>query len=71
MKAVYFNRRHGQRSLGILIMQDIAVIPILLVIGFMSSGANDIASSLQNMAISAVMLLGFLWIFGKYILEPF
>ncbi len=65
------NRRHGQRSLGILIMQDIAVIPILLVIGFMSSGANDIASSLQNMAISAVMLLGFLWIFGKYILEPF
>ena len=24
------NRRHGQRSLGILIMQDIAVIPILM-----------------------------------------
>ncbi|MDD2369279.1 MAG: cation:proton antiporter [Sulfuricurvum sp.] len=65
------NRRHGQRSLGILIMQDIAVIPILLIIGFMSSSTNDISSALQNMVISAAALLAFLWIFGKYILEPF
>lgn len=65
------NRRHGQRSLGILIMQDIAVIPILLIIGFMSSSTNDISSVLQNMSISAIVLLGTLWIFGKYILEPF
>lgn len=65
------NRRHGQRSLGILIMQDIAVIPILLIIGFMSSNSADISSVLQDMAISAVVLLGFLWIFGKHMLEPF
>lgn len=65
------NRRHGQRSLGILIMQDIAVIPILLIIGFMSNSTNDISSALQNMVLSAVALLAFLWIFGKYILEPF
>jgi len=65
------NRRHGQRSLGILIMQDIAVIPILLIIGFMSNSTNDISSALQNMLISAVALLVFLWICGRYILEPF
>ncbi len=65
------NRRHGQRSLGILIMQDIAVIPILLIIGFMSSNSADISSVLQDMAISAAVLLGFLWIFGKHMLEPF
>ncbi|MBV5320894.1 MAG: cation:proton antiporter [Sulfuricurvum sp.] len=65
------NRRHGQRSLGILIMQDIAVIPILLIIGFMSSNSNNIALVLQDMAISATVLLGFLWVFGKHILEPF
>lgn len=65
------NRRHGQRSLGILIMQDIAVIPILLIIGFMSSSTNDIVSVLQSMSISAIVLLSSLWIFGKYILEPF
>jgi monovalent cation:H+ antiporter-2, CPA2 family len=65
------NRRHGQRSLGILIMQDIAVIPILLIIGFMSSSSHDITSVLQDMLISAAILLAFLWVFGKHILEPF
>ncbi len=65
------NRRHGQRSLGILIMQDIAVIPILLIIGFMSNNTNDISTILQDMLISATMLLMFLWMFGKYVLEPF
>ena len=65
------NRRHGQRSLGILIMQDIAVIPILLIIGFMSSNSTNISLALQDMVLSAVILLAFLWVFGKYILEPF
>lgn len=65
------NRRHGQRSLGILIMQDIAVIPILLIIGFVSSKTENISSVLIEMAFSAVILLSILWIFGKYLLEPF
>ena len=62
-------RRHGQRALGILIMQDIAVIPILLVIGFMSSG-GDLGVVLSEMALSAVILLALLWAAGKYLLEP-
>jgi len=65
------NRRHGQRSLGILIMQDIAVIPILLIIGFMSSKSGNISIVLMEMAISAIILLSILWVFGKYLLEPF
>ncbi len=65
------SRRHGQRSLGILIMQDIAVIPILLIIGFMSTNTGSISSVLQDMFISVFALLGFLWLFGKYVLEPF
>lgn len=65
------NKRYGQRSLGILIMQDIAVIPILLVIGFLSSSNSDIGSLLIRMLISAVVLLTLLWLIGKYLLEPF
>ncbi len=65
------NRRHGQRSLGILIMQDIEVIPILLIIGFMSSKSSNISSVLMDMAMSAVILLLILWVSGKYLLEPF
>ncbi len=65
------NKRYGQRSLGILIMQDIAVIPILLVIGFLSSDSSDVGSMVIRMAISAVILLTLLWFIGKYLLEPF
>lgn len=66
------SRRYGQRSLGILIMQDIAVIPILLIIGFMSNqDTQDISAVLFEMFISAAVLLALLWVFGKYLLEPF
>jgi len=51
------NKRYGQRSLGILIMQDIAVIPILLVIGFLSNNDSDISSLIIRMLFSAVSCL--------------
>ncbi|MGM0519192.1 MAG: cation:proton antiporter, partial [Campylobacterota bacterium] len=66
------NRRYGQRSLGILIMQDIAVIPILLTIGFMSSSTNGSVSELLfEMLLHAVVLLVLMVVIGKYLLEPF
>lgn len=65
------NRRYGQRTLGILIMQDIAVIPILLLIGFMATTNGDISLILLEMAISAAVLLAVMWAIGKYLLNPF
>lgn len=65
------NRRFGQRTLGILIMQDISVIPILLIIGFMSNSGGNIQDVLINMFLSATVLLVLLWFIGKYLLEPF
>ena len=65
------NKRFGQTSLGILIMQDIAVIPILLIIGFMSNSDNEISVVLIEMIVSGAILLGLLWLISKYLLEPF
>jgi len=65
------NKRFGQRALGILIMQDIAVIPILLIIGFMSNDTGNISEVLLSMLLSATVLLLLLWFIGKYLLEPF
>ena len=65
------SKRFGQRTLGILIMQDIAVIPILLIIGFMSNSTGNISSVLFEMVVSAIILLIALWFSGKYLLEPF
>jgi len=66
------NKRYGQRALGILIMQDIAVIPILLTIGFMTTSSDkSIQDALLEMFFHAVILLVLLFSIGKYLLEPF
>jgi len=66
------NKRYGQRSLGVLIMQDIAVIPILLIIGFMSTTSNtSISDVVFEMLIDGAILLVFMVVIGKYLLEPF
>ncbi len=63
------NKRYGQRSLGILIMQDIAVIPILLLLGFLSNSDGDIVSVLLSTFINALILMVILYISGKFMLE--
>ena len=63
---------HGKRVLGILIMQDIAVIPILLMISFFTMGdEKSITFMIFETVIAAILLLGLLYVCGKYLLEPF
>ncbi len=65
-------KRHGQRVLGILIMQDIAVIPILLMISFYTMGdEKSVFSLILETTVAAVVLLALLYLSGKYLLEPF
>lgn len=61
-------RPYGQRAMGILIYQDLAVIPILLLIGFLSSGATDIGSVLLNTTLSAIVIVGLLFVVGKRVM---
>jgi CPA2 family monovalent cation:H+ antiporter-2 len=65
------NKRHGQRALGILIMQDIAVIPILLLLGFLSSNESDVLGIIVQTIINAIILLALLFFLSKYFLEKF
>lgn len=65
-------KRHGQRVLGILIMQDIAVIPILLMISLFAAGDDkSITSLVFETVVAAGILLALLYISGKFLLEPF
>lgn len=64
-------KRHGQRVLGILIMQDIAVIPILLMISFFTSNGDHVLKLIFNTTVAAFILLALLYVVGKYLLEPF
>jgi CPA2 family monovalent cation:H+ antiporter-2 len=63
---------YGKRVLGILIMQDIAVIPILLMISFFTMNEEgSVAFMILETIVAAVVLLGLLFVSGKYLLEPF
>jgi CPA2 family monovalent cation:H+ antiporter-2 len=65
------SKRYGKNALGILIMQDIAVIPILIIIGVMSSANSSIEDIVLNVFVGIVILMAALYIIGKYLLEPF
>jgi CPA2 family monovalent cation:H+ antiporter-2 len=63
-KEIY--KPYGQISTGILIFQDIAVIPILILIGFMTADADQsLYDTLVNTITSAIVVIGFLFIVGK------
>lgn len=57
---------YGQKATGILIFQDIAVIPILILIGFLTSEADEsIYVILGHTILSAVVVVGLLFVVGK------
>ncbi len=63
-KEIY--RPYGQNATGILIFQDIAVIPILILIGFLTTeGDEGVATILWHTLTSAVVVVGLLFIVGK------
>ena len=65
------SKEYGKRSLGILIFQDIMVIPILLMITILSSANISVSQLLLTTFVDVILLFLALWLFGKYILEPF
>ncbi|MDD3477042.1 MAG: cation:proton antiporter [Sulfurimonas sp.] len=63
------NNPYGQQATGILIFQDIAVIPILILLGFLTSNAEqDVLLILRDTFISAVLIIGLMFIVGKRVM---
>ena len=60
---------YGQNSLGILIFQDLAVIPILLVLTILSSCGSSVSSLLVDIVFSGLVLFIVMIVFGKYFLN--
>jgi len=58
----------GRSALGILIFQDIAVIPILLMVGIFTTADKSLAALLGETAINAVIMLGVLFVVGRFLL---
>ncbi|WP_201352219.1 cation:proton antiporter [Hydrogenimonas urashimensis] len=59
----------GRKAVGILIFQDMAVIPILLMITIFSSRSSDLGGMLWQTFIDAVAVAIVIYLVGKYLLE--
>jgi len=60
---------YGRKSVGILIFQDLAVIPILLMITIFASENNNIFMMLKKIAIDAVIVGIIIYLVGKYLID--
>lgn len=60
---------YGQKSMGILIFQDLAVIPILLLISFLSNSTLSLADVLIQTVISAIFVVVFMFTLGEKIVN--
>jgi CPA2 family monovalent cation:H+ antiporter-2 len=61
----------GRNSLGILIFQDISVIPILLMVTLLTSEVDDLGALLTQTLWNAVIAVGLLIFAGRFVLGRF
>lgn len=65
------HRPYGRYSLGILLFQDLAVIPILLMISFFANPTASVSDMLLNTLYSGAIVLFVMYIVGRYLLGHF
>ncbi|MGB5965901.1 MAG: cation:proton antiporter [Sulfurimonadaceae bacterium] len=64
-------KEYGRSVLGILLFQDLAVIPILLMLSIFTTTGMAIETMLINTLLSVAFVLAILFFAGKYLLTPF
>lgn len=62
---------YGRVVLGVLLLQDIAVIPILLMLSLFTAPERSVADMLLWTTVDAAVLLLIIFVLGRYVLERF
>jgi CPA2 family monovalent cation:H+ antiporter-2 len=70
VERVEINSRHGRLAIGVLLFQDIAVVPLLILIPALASPGGDLVSMLSHSALKAALVLAVLLYFGKSLVNP-
>ena len=60
---------HGRAVMGVLLFQDLAVVPLLVLIPALNSSAAELASSLGWAGVKAIVLLGLLLVGGQKLMH--
>ncbi len=64
------NTHHGKIALGILIFQDIIIVPMMLLIPFLTGESTNLVTELAIMFAKSLALIGVTFVFSKWIV-PF
>ncbi len=67
------NARHGQMALGVLLFQDIAVVPFLIIIPILGGGMDAESASIGSMALQAgvsLLTLVVMLVVARYAMRP-
>ncbi len=60
------NLPYGQQMMGVLLFQDLAVVPLLIIIPALASRPDDLAAMLAFATLKAIAVLLVLLVFGQY-----
>jgi CPA2 family monovalent cation:H+ antiporter-2 len=63
------NSRHGRVSIGVLLFQDLAVVPLLVLIPAISSQSGSLAYTLSIAVLKAAVMLFLLFFIGKNLMN--
>ncbi|KXS32726.1 MAG: Sodium/hydrogen exchanger [Candidatus Gallionella acididurans] len=64
------NTPHGQKIMGVLLFQDLAVVPLIIIIPALTSSTEHIYATLVIALLNAALVLAALLIFGQRLLRP-
>jgi CPA2 family monovalent cation:H+ antiporter-2 len=64
------NAPHGQKIMGVLLFQDLAVVPLIIVIPALAQSGGDLSSTIAVAMLKATVVLAALLIFGQKLLRP-
>ena len=67
---VDLNSRHGRLSIGVLLFQDKAVVPVLVLIPALGMANNNLMDVLGLAMLKAAAMLLFLFTIGKWLINP-
>ncbi|MBY0576205.1 MAG: monovalent cation:proton antiporter-2 (CPA2) family protein [Gallionellaceae bacterium] len=64
------NLPYGQQMMGVLLFQDLAVVPLLIIIPALASNPEDLYTTLGDAMLKAALVLLVLLVFGQRVMRP-